>query len=340
MRHSVFVLEQLSYLREGGMAHRWARRRPASVSVATGTSHPAVPDFRPAACCHRFSACCLLLLLFNDFHLRLSDVGWPSLVWLRERTFVANIDQCVTWEWGGKSRETWGVGFVGHQFWLVLPMLSWASSEMNPWSRIFLPRSGLEWRKKFKMISSTSFLTFLPTIFLACCATAVDKCGEGQVADHQNIRTSDHQIIRSSEHQIIRSPVLITRSSLNPHNMLKCQERLQIFHLMFATFTTNMTTWYVPTLWLAEKSIFSRIVPALMPQHRENITRIIEHIKHILCTTINPQNTRGGYAFAGRAIIPPFTLTFFMEACHSALNTISPNLSLSHSYNFTLSQEL
>jgi len=33
------------------------------------------------------------------------------------------------------------------------------------------------------MISSTSFLTFLPTIFLACCATAVDKCGEGQVRD-------------------------------------------------------------------------------------------------------------------------------------------------------------
>ena len=50
MHHSVFVLKQLSYLREGGMAHRWARRRPASVSVATGTSHPAVPDFRPAAC--------------------------------------------------------------------------------------------------------------------------------------------------------------------------------------------------------------------------------------------------------------------------------------------------
>ena len=77
------------------------------------------------------------------------------------------------------------------------------------------------------------------------------------------------------------------------HNMLKCQEGLQIFHLMFATSTTNMTTWYVPTLWLAEKSIFSRIVPALMPQHTENITRTIEHIKHILCATINTRNTRG-----------------------------------------------
>ena len=107
-----------------------------------------------SACCHRFSACCLLpaapRLLFSDFHLRLSDVGWPSLVWLRERTVVANIDQCVIWEWEGKSRETWGVGFVGHQFWLVLPMLSWASSEMNPCSRIFPPRSGFKWRKSLK----------------------------------------------------------------------------------------------------------------------------------------------------------------------------------------------
>ena len=105
--------------------------------------------------------------------------------------------------------------------------------------------------------------------------------------------------------------------------MFKCQEGLQIFHLMFATSTTNMTTWYVPTLWLAKKSIFSKIVPALMPQHTENITRIIEHIKHILCT-INPQNTRGGYAFARRAIITLFTHTFSLESCHSALNTISP----------------
>lgn len=48
----------------------------------------------------------------------------------------------------------------------------------------------------------------------------------------------------------------------------------------------------------------------LMPQHTENITRIIEHIKHILCTTINPQNTRAGYAFARRAIITPLTDTF------------------------------
>ena len=45
---------------------------------------------------------------------------------------------------------------------------------------------------------------------------------------------------------------------------------------------------------------------------------------HRTCTKINPQNTRGGYAFARRAIITPFTHTFSLEACHSALNIISP----------------
>ena len=85
MHHSVFVLKQLSYLREGGMAHRWARRRPASVSVATGTSHPAVPDFRPAGCCcHRFPACCLtacLLLASFSTTFTCGSVTLAGLVW-------------------------------------------------------------------------------------------------------------------------------------------------------------------------------------------------------------------------------------------------------------------
>ena len=49
-----------------------------------------------------------------------------------------------------------------------------------------------------------------------------------------------------------------------------------------------------------------------------------KHHTHNVCTTINTQNTREGYAFARRAIITLFTHTFSLESCHSALNTISP----------------
>ena len=79
MHHSVFVLKQLSYLREGGMAHRWARRRPASVSVATGTSHPAVPDFRPAATDFRPAASLLLASFSTTF--TCGSVTLAGLVW-------------------------------------------------------------------------------------------------------------------------------------------------------------------------------------------------------------------------------------------------------------------
>ena len=83
MHHSVFVLKQLSYLREGGMAHRWARRRPASVSVATGTSHPAVPDFRPAGAAAATDfrpAACLLLASFSTTF-TCGSVTLAGLVW-------------------------------------------------------------------------------------------------------------------------------------------------------------------------------------------------------------------------------------------------------------------
>ena len=81
MHHSVFVLKQLSYLREGGMAHRWARRRPASVSVATGTSHPAVPDFRPAAAATDFRPAASLLLASFSTTFTCGSVTLAGLVW-------------------------------------------------------------------------------------------------------------------------------------------------------------------------------------------------------------------------------------------------------------------
>ena len=211
MHHSVFVLKQLSYLREGGMAHRWARRRPASVSVATGTSHPAVPDFRPAGCCcHRFPACCLtacLLLASFSTTFTCGSVTLAGLVWCDcEKELLWPTLICASLR-SEKAKVVRRGGSV----------LSATSSDCccrcYPERQVRLPLGRGYFHpalvssdeKNFKMISSTSFLTFLPTIFLACCATAVDKCGEGQVADHQIIRTSDHQNIRTSDHQNIRS---------------------------------------------------------------------------------------------------------------------------------------
>ena len=163
------------------MAHRWARRRPASVSVATGTSHPAVPDFRPAAT--DFRPACLLLASFSTTF-TCGSVTLAGLVWCdceKELLWPTLISASLG------SEEAKAVRRGGS-------VLSATSSELC--CRCY-PERQVRWTLgrgyfhpalvssdgKFKMISSTSFLTFLPTIFLACCATAVDKCGEGQVAD-------------------------------------------------------------------------------------------------------------------------------------------------------------
>ena len=58
--------------------------------------------------------------------------------------------------------------------------------------------------------------------------------------------------------------------------------------------------------------------------HRKHHTHNRTH-QTLLCTTINPQNTRGGYAFAGRAIITPIHRYFLLGGVPFCLEYNSSN---------------